>query len=132
MDKKDFFNWCYDRELKRNNEIADVFCVSSQTIRNWSRKDDDMILPSWVELACLVLEDPDNRLETKLKFPVMTVSQLSAWQRAHGFKTYEDIAGVFGIRRQAVFNWHKRGSFPPWLSLGCAGFDLKTSLNKGT
>jgi len=126
MDKKDFFLWCDQRELRSNPEIAAAFRVSSQTIRNWQRKEEADQMPAWIPLACLAIEtvaagEPVPVAET------MTVARLSEWQGRHRFKTYEDTACVFQIKRQAVHNWYKRQRFPKWLPLACLGYDVAKS-----
>lgn len=130
MNKKDFFKWCSDRELTKNGEIADLFRLSSQTIRNWRKKEDDALLPQWISWACIALDDEERR-EYAVQIPQMTVEELSKWQRRHGFKTLDATAGVFSIERQAVHNWYKRGRFPRWLSLACNGYDLFKQYNLG-
>jgi len=122
MNKFEFFKWCEERNLIRNGEIAELFRLSSQTVRNWRKKEDDSMLPAWVSWACIVLDTEEQR-EASLKIPQMSVERLSKWQRRHGFKTLDDTAGVFYIERQAVHNWYKRGRFPRWLSLACIGYD---------
>lgn len=124
MNKVEFFKWCEDRGLTKNGEIARLFRLSSQTVRNWRKKDEDELLPIWVSLACEALNSDEQR-ESAVKLEQMTVEKLSSWQRRNGFKTLDDTAGVFGIERQAVHNWYKRGRFPRWLSLACPGYDLK-------
>lgn len=123
MNKIEFFLWCEERSLSKNGEIARIFRLSSQTVRNWRKKKDDEILPTWVNWACHGLDTEEQR-EAASKTAHMTVEKLSAWQRRNEFKTLDDTAGVFDIERQAVHNWYKRGRFPRWLSLACAGYDL--------
>jgi DNA-binding transcriptional regulator YiaG len=123
MNKIEFFLWCEERSLSKNGEIARLFRLSSQTVRNWRKKKDAEILPTWVNWACHGLDTEEQR-ETASKIAHMTVEKLSAWQRRNEFKTLDDTAGVFDIERQAVHNWYKRGRFPRWLSLACAGYDL--------
>lgn len=127
MDKVEFFKWCDERNLIKSADIAEPFRLSSQTVRNWlkdvAKDDTNTSLYSWVGYACLVLDTEDDRNNSVANFPPMTFAGLADWERRHGFKTYEETAGVFGIERQAVHNWHKRANLPKWLALGCAGYD---------
>lgn len=124
MDKQAFFLWCDRRELRRNPEIALAFRVSSQTIRNWQRKDDSEPMPAWIPLACVALDTVAAGAASEDRLDGMTVARLSEWQGRHKFRTYEDTANVFQIKRQAVHNWYKRQRFPKWLPLACLGFDI--------
>lgn len=124
MNKAEFFLWCEDRSLNKNGEISRLFRLSSQTVRNWRKKEDDETLPIWVNWACAALDTEEQR-DLASEIAQMTVENLATWQRSHFFKTLDDTAGVFGIERQAVHNWYKRGRFPRWLSLACAGYDLQ-------
>lgn len=131
MTRDEFFRWCEARGLRDNTPIAAVFSVSSQTIRNWRRKDDGEALPAWVPLACDgfdALTPGDGR--QPLLAPV-SVEWLSSWQARHSLRTYEDTARIFDIKRQAVHNWYKRGRFPKWLPLACAGYDARIQSGAG-
>jgi hypothetical protein len=125
MTRDEFFTWCSRRKLSENTPISAVFCVSSQTIRNWRKRGDGEAMPAWVPLACDgydALTDGDGGLPI---LPKVTVSWLSDWQKRHSLETYEDTAGVFDLTRQAVHNWFKRGRFPRWLAIACAGHDAR-------
>jgi len=129
MTRDEFFTWCEARGLRDNTPIAAVFSVSSQTIRNWRRKGGAEELPAWVPLACdgfVALGGDGARLPV---LPPVTVGWLSSWQGRHSLRTYEDTARVFSIKRQAVHNWYKRGRFPRWLALACAGHDARIRSN---
>lgn len=124
MDRDRFFAWCESRGLTRNQDISEAFRVSSQTIRNWHRKESSDPLPAWVPLACLAVEALASGKAVPAKGAPMTVARLAAWQSRHGFMTYDDTARVFSVTRQAVHNWYKRQRFPKWLALACLGYDL--------
>jgi len=124
MTRDEFFNWCEARGLRDNTPIAAVFSVSSQTIRNWRRKDDGEELPAWVPLACDGFDALAGEGHPQ-SLPPVTVEWLSSWQVRHSLRTYEDTARIFVIKRQAVHNWYKRGRFPKWLPLACAGHDAR-------
>ena len=126
MDKEAFFAWCDERELTRNQGISAAFRVSSQTIRNWQRKEPSDPMPAWVPLACAALDAISAGEVSSERALPMTVSRLSEWQASHRFKTYDDTANVFSIKRQAVHNWYKRQRFPRWLALACIGYDIRT------
>jgi hypothetical protein len=130
MKRDEFFQWCEARGLRDNTPIATVFSVSSQTIRNWRKKDGADELPAWVPLACDGFEalSAGGRAPS---LPPITVEWLSSWQVRHALRTYEDTARVFAIKRQAVHNWYKRGRFPRWLALACAGHDARTRAGRG-
>lgn len=124
MDRDRFFAWCEAHGLTRNQDISEAFRVSSQTIRNWHRKKPSELLPAWVPLACLAVEALASGETKPSRAAPMTVARLSDWQSRHGFRTYDDTAGVFSVTRQAVHNWYKRQRFPKWLSLACLGYDI--------
>lgn len=124
MDKKEFFAWCAERGLARSQDISAAFRVSSQTIRNWDRKPDSSPMPAWVPLACAAIDGLAAGTVSAAELAPMTVTRLSKWQSRHRFRTYDDTAAVFSIKRQAVHNWYKRQSLPRWLSLACAGYDI--------
>jgi len=125
MTRDEFFNWCEARGLRDNTPIAAVFSVSSQTIRNWRKKGEGEELPAWVPLACDGFDALSAGEGRAPALPPITVEWLSAWQVRHALRTYEDTARVFVIKRQAVHNWYKRGRFPRWLPLACAGHDAR-------
>lgn len=126
MTRDEFFAWCDERELTRNNGISSSFRVSSQTIRNWLRKEPEELMPAWVPLACDALDAISAGEVDAARAEPMTVSRLAEWQASHKFKTYDDTANVFSIKRQAVHNWYKRQRFPRWLALACIGYDIRT------
>ena len=120
----DFCSWCDRHGLRTNACIADVFKVSSQTIRNWRKKDKEKFLPSWVRLACAGYE---AYLETghdgRTNFPPMTVNSFNRWKTRNGLDTCEQIGHVFGLTRQAVHNWSSRGHYPSYVSMACLGYE---------
>lgn len=146
LKKSEFFSWCARHGLKETSDVVAVIPVSGQTVRNWmnKRKDDDELAP-WVYFATRFYDikmgaeadlkgvrldsagdegkDSAQHLPPPL-LPAMSVSDLKDWQHRHGFTTYKATGDVFGIKRQAVHNWFKRDSFPRWLSIACAGYDL--------
>jgi hypothetical protein len=127
MKKSEFFDWCVRHHLETTRDIVAIIPVSGQTVRNWMKKlpDDDDLAP-WVAYACHYYDVTAGETGdlAPSAIPSMTVSELKEWQTGHGFKTYKATGDIFGIKRQAVHNWHKRGKFPRWLALACAGYDL--------
>jgi len=125
-----FFDWCGKRGLTKVKSISENFRLSSQTVRNWRKlleEGKDRELELWVDLACVALDSESARKRAKELYPKMGASDLLSWERKHGFQTYEHTGDVFRIKRQAVHNWHKRQSFPKWLPLACAGYDIVTA-----
>lgn len=132
MNKSEFFEWCARHHLQTTRDIVAIIPVSGQTVRNWLKKqaDDDGLAP-WVGYACHFYDETAGKTArlSPSDLPSMTVSELKDWQISHDFKTYKATGDVFGIKRQAVHNWHKRGKFPRWLALACAGYDLSIQSN---
>lgn len=126
MDKEEFFAWCEANGLDRNQDISAAFRVSSQTIRNWRKKEPKSKMTAWVPFACAALEAATAGTIAPKSLERITVSRLSEWQVRHRFKTYDDTAAVFSVTRQAVHNWYKRQRFPKWLALACVGYDIRT------
>lgn len=127
MKKIEFFNWCARHQLATTRDIVAIIPVSGQTVRNWIKKlQDEDDLASWVGLVCHYYDGTAGESSelSPSDIPSMTVSELKDWQMCHGLKTYKATGDIFGIERQAVHNWHKRGKFPRWLALACAGYDL--------
>lgn len=117
MNTKRFFDWCSGKGYVTNLQIADALNISTQTVRNWKRLDDDARLPIWVLYAC-------EAIDTEIKVDSMDIDSFKSWQKTHDLLTYESTGGVFGISRQAVHQWFRRGRFPKWISLACAGFSM--------
>jgi len=115
MKSKEFFIWCGEKGLISNKIIAESFNVSAQTVRNWKKKED---LPLWVSFACLALEN--NYTADDFSF-----SDFKSWQKRNNIITYEETGNAFGIKRQAIHQWFRRGRFPKWISLACFGYNLK-------
>jgi len=124
MTRKDFFEWCGSRGLIENTVIAAVFGVSSQMVRNWRKGFDSSPMPDWIPLAC----DGFDALRDGNALPVLppvTAGWFKSWQTRNGLDGHEATARVFSITRQAVFNWFRRGRFPKWLALSCAGYEAR-------
>jgi len=130
MTRDEFFSWCETRGLRENSTIAAVFNISIQTVRNWRKKEGNAPLPPWLELACEGF-DAISAVGGAPALPPITIGWLTAWQARHSLKTYEDTGRVFSIKRQAVHNWYKRGRFPKWLALACAGYDARALRMRG-
>ena len=114
MESSDFFDFCTQKGLITNSAIAESFMVSSQTIRNWRKLNE---LPHWLKYAVLAVSN--DLVIDKFDF-----SDFKKWQRDNDVATYEQTGDIFGIKRQAVHQWFRRGRFPNWLSLACAGYNL--------
>jgi hypothetical protein len=125
MTRDEFFAWCEVRGIEGNSAISTVFSPSSQTIRNWRQRQGDFVMPTWLTLACNGFDTLSNDGPPIL--PKVTIGWFTSWQRRNHFKTYYDTSRIFGLKRQAVHNWFKRGRFPKWLALACAGHDVRVS-----
>lgn len=115
MKSEDFFVWCVSNNLDTNKDIAESFNVSTQTVRNWKKRE---TLPLWVSFACVAIENKHSSFE-------FSFSDFKSWQKQNNITTYEETGDAFGIKRQAVHQWFRRGRFPKWLSLACFGYNLK-------
>lgn len=116
---KDFFKWCEENNLKNNKQIAEAFCKTTQTVRNWQKEDQNKELPLWLKYACYA--------NIKLKFDhsslkKINVSGFSDFQDEFSLHTYEKVADLLRISRQAVFNWVDRNKFPEYLKLFIYGY----------
>ncbi len=111
---KDFQDWCAEEGLSTNTLIAYSLQVSSQTVRNWTQSGK---VPTWVKYATKAVSSGEDPMK-------LSVQNIKAWQSRNGLKTYEDTGQVFGLKRQAVHQWFRRGKFPNWLSLACVGYEL--------
>jgi hypothetical protein len=126
VDKDKFFGWCAEKGLDNNRAIAMAILVSSQTIRNWRKREDG--LPAWLALACKGYEKfLASGQGPVTNLPKVTVLWFDSWQRENGIGTYEDLGVVFGLSRQAVHNWVSRGRFPRWVALACLGYEPKAA-----
>ncbi len=143
MNKIEFFEWCRDHKLVESRDIANIFRLSDQTVRNWQRHVADaagvpldqaknLALDGWVDLAIEMFDHyigdyrGDDMFKTRVpKLQPMVFSDLKKWQQRHGLKTYTATADLFGIRRQAVHNWVNRESFPRYLALACEAINLR-------
>lgn len=135
MNKSEFFEWCARHHLQTTRDIVAIIPVSGQTVRNWQKKQaDDEGLAPWVSFACLFYDHTYGETAElePANLPTVTFADLKSWQISHDFKTYKATGDVFGIERQAVHNWHKRGKLPRWLGLACAGYDLSIQSNAGS
>lgn len=130
---EDFFAWCTDFGFKdaegnfANKEIASVFNLSQQTVRNWQKQDPSSALPVWVGYVLFLFDLQATLDETGAwvfpKADAPSVQDVKDWRHRAGLSSYEDVGAVFSITRQAVYNWYSRGRFPKWLGLACAGHD---------
>ena len=109
-----FFNWCESKNLNSSASIAEKFKVSSQTIRNWQKSE---TVPVWVRYAMECVSH-DCKVET------FDFTHFKEWQRRQNVTTYEQTGVLFGIKRQAVHQWFRRGKFPNWLGLACTGYEM--------
>lgn len=125
MTRDQFFDWCDQRGISGNSAISTVFSLSSQTIRNWRERPAAYEMSPWIRLACRGFDTLSGDGPPVL--PKITIGWFTTWQRRNHLKTYHDTSRIFGLRRQAVHNWYKRGRFPKWLALACAGHDARVS-----
>jgi hypothetical protein len=149
MNKIEFFAWCRDHHLTQIRDIANVFRLSDQTVRNWEAHvataasaapgaEKNLELDYWVDLAIEMFDHyiGDDRGDDLFKRKVphlaqMGFSDLKKWQQRHGLETYKDTADQFHIQRQAVHNWLTRDSFPRWLPLACQAINLRKPAKSG-
>lgn len=119
----DFFVWCESQGLRSDREIATLFCLSSQTIKNWRQNPSGV--PRWIFLPCLVYERlATQTISSPVVLPRMTASWFECWRNRNGLTTYDQVGGVFGLTRQAVHNWSRRGRFPSYVPLVCIGYEV--------
>ena len=120
-----FFDWCARQGLHTDRNIADAFGRTPQTVRNWKKaRASGAAPPLRLELACLGYEASRRRTgELIPPFPEMSLGWFEMWCRSHGLATLEAAGDAFGLTRQAIHNWHKRGHLPRWLPLACLGYE---------
>jgi hypothetical protein len=150
MNKIEFFEWCRDHQLVQTRDIANIFRLSDQTVRNWERHVSEaaglpldgtknLELDYWVDLAIEMFDHyiGTYRGEDMFKSPrlpklaAMGFSDLKKWQQRHGLATYKDTADQFLIQRQAVHNWLTRDRYPRWLPLACEAINLRKPAKSG-
>lgn len=123
MNKKDFFQWCKERNLNTDNEISSFFNVTNQTLKNWKKYDDNKKMRHWIAIVCeghdLIIKKGCN-----LNREEMTIAKFNLWRDKNSIETYNESGLIFDIKRQAIHNWFKRGKIPKWLSLTCNAFDI--------
>lgn len=137
----EFFDWCagfgfVDADGNVNTkEVAKIFMLSPQTIRNWRRGEPETGLSTWVSYVMfhydLTAELDDDGGWVFPDIPEVSVESVKDWRSDNTLTSYEDVGAVFGITRQAVYNWYNRGRFPKWLGLACAGHRAVFRSNKG-
>lgn len=124
---QEFFDWCKRQGLESDRNIAQAFGRTPQTVRNWKKGRGEEGLstpPLHLSLACRGYEASRRRTGALIPpFPEMSVGWFNMWRRSHGLDTLEATGVAFGLTRQAIHNWHKRGRLPRWLPLACLGFD---------
>jgi hypothetical protein len=121
----EFFEWCAQRDLLGERKIADAFCRTPQTVRNWKRGvgiSRGGRPPLHLKLACAGLDAERHAGKGDIS-KELSWEEFKEWKSMRNLKTYEDVGEAFGLTRQAIHNWHKRGTLPRWLSLVCRGFD---------
>ena len=116
MEATEFFEACSELSLTTNTQIAKSFNVSSQTIRNWKKTE---VVPTWVTYALI-------SVQKNLDCEEFGFTEFKNWQRRNNITTYEQTGNIFGIKRQAVHQWFRRGRFPSWLCLACIGWEHNT------
>ena len=122
--KGEVLGWCRESGMVGQEDIASVFNISSQTVRNWERASEEPA-PRWV---CLCVAGLSAWLKSPLKdhvphFPAPGHDWFGKWASHRGLETYEEKGRVFGYCRATVCKWYKRG-LPPWLPLACLGADV--------
>ena len=127
----EFFAWCGEQGLVTDRNVADAFGRTPQTVRNWKRsraRARDGKPPLHLSLACMGYEASRRRTgELIPPFPDMSIAWFDMWRRSHGLETLESTGDAFGLTRQAIHNWHKRGRLPRWLPLACLGYEESVS-----
>jgi DNA-binding transcriptional regulator YiaG len=117
-----FFSWCEANGLTTDKQIADVFHVTPQTVRNWRRKR-DAGGPAPVHLGYVRRGYAAVRGDG-LQLPVVDFAWFQEWRDKHGLSTYEAVGDTFGVTRQAAHNWYTRAQLPKWIAAACAGYDI--------
>jgi hypothetical protein len=124
---EDFFTWCSTLGLVRDLQIAQAFGRTTQTVRNWKglpAGHPSGLMPLHLILACKGYEVSSRRTGKLVPpFPEMSITWFEMWCGAHGLDTLAGIGNAFGLTRQAVHSWHKRGQTPRWLPLACLGYE---------
>ena len=121
--KGEFLAWCRDAGLEWQEDIAAVFSISSQTIRNWERSPGEP-MPRWAYLCAVGVSAWRNGpLKDQMPmFPPPGHMWFGEWAVRRGLDTYELRGRAFGHCRATVCKWYRRG-LPGWLPLACLGLD---------
>lgn len=127
-----FFQWCRSHGLQTDRQIATAFARTPQTIRNWKRGqtgEQSVLPPLHLSLACKGYEfahaHGTHRNDSSQE---PSMSWFQNWRHHHGLDTLEATGDAFGLTRQAVHNWHKRGRLPRWLPMACLGYEESNAL----
>lgn len=126
----DFFVWCAGQGLTGNQEISAAFGRTPQTVRNWRCKRTRSRLgvpPRHLGLACAGYAEARRQTGQVAPLPEVALAWFDSWRVNHGLATLEATGVAFGLTRQAIHNWSKRGRLPRWLPLACLGYETEKS-----
>lgn len=124
----DFFAWCAGHSLTSNQEISAAFGRTPQTVRNWrcNRTRSRLgVPPQHLSLACGGYAEARRQNAEVTPLPDVAPVWFETWRRNHGLATLEATGLAFGLTRQAIHNWSKRGRLPRWLPLACLGYETR-------
>lgn len=108
----DFFKW-WDNKFSSKDYMIPWHVV---TVENWRLFPERTMLP-YMSLFCRGYE-LDQEIVSKNNF-----EWFGDWRRKNKLHTFQSVADVFGISKQAVNNWYRRGQLPVWLRQACYAFD---------
>lgn len=133
--KADFFNWCTERHLYSDEEIADLFVLSVTTVQQWREQAADGSkpdLPNWVASVAATFDHfiGDDLSPGCIKRVPRTKDMFFDWCRKHGLTQTNVIASLFRLSDQTVRNWEKHVAegkqlaLPYWVPVTIECFDL--------
>ena len=108
-----FFKWWDKNQFENNGKVIPWHPL---TIKKW-KQELDKDLPEYMSLFCYGYMINQN-LPSKTNF-----NWFRDWRIKHDIKTLQNVADLFGISKQAVNNWYRRGQLPIWLYSSCLAID---------
>lgn len=134
-DTRIFYERCLANGLTTTISIADAFSVGGQTVRNWlgDRTAKTPLERPWVWMALVGYEHlrqthPDEspmQLITRIKTNAqrMDFERFEDWCQDQNLGPYREVAGAFGLTKQAVNQWFRRNRIPAWIPLAMLGYE---------
>lgn len=108
-----FFKWWNKNQFDTKGKIIPWHPL---TIKKW-RKEPDKDLPEYMSLFCfgyMIEQNPPSKTD---------FNWFRNWRIKNNIKTLQNVADLFGISKQAVNNWYRRGQLPIWLYFSCLAID---------